>query len=173
MGEAWGVQYAVPRRGVPAAASFRRWIAAALAGVARGGGGTVRIVDEAESAALNEAYRGKRGPTNVLSFAFDPPPGRTNDYLGDLVICAPVVMREAQEQGKSPRAHFAHLSVHGILHLAGYDHLNEADAREMESREVAILAILGFADPYGDREEDEARHSPLSLNYRNAHVRQR
>ena len=173
MGEAWGVQYAVPRRGVPAAVSFHRWIAAALAGVARGGGGTVRIVDEAESAALNEAYRGKQGPTNVLSFAFDPPPGLTDDYLGDLVICAPVVLREAQEQGKSPRAHFAHLSVHGILHLAGYDHLDDADTMEMESREVAILAILGFSDPYGDREEDEARAPPLSINSRNTHVRQR
>ena len=172
MSEAWGVQYAVPRQGVPAAASFRRWIAAALAGVARGGGGTVRIVEEAESAALNEAYRGKRGPTNVLSFAFEAPPGLTDDYLGDLVICAPVVMREAQAQGKSTRAHFAHLSVHGILHLAGYDHLNEADAREMESREVAILAALGFEDPYGDR-EDEALDSPLLLTTRNTHVLQR
>ncbi|HXF08165.1 MAG TPA: rRNA maturation RNase YbeY [Candidatus Acidoferrales bacterium] len=172
MAEAWGVQYAVPRRGVPAAASFRRWIAAALAGVARSGAGTVRIVDEAESAALNEAYRGKRGPTNVLSFAFEAPPGLTDDYLGDLVVCAPVVMREAQAQGKSARAHFAHLAVHGILHLAGYDHLDEADAREMEAREVAILAILGFEDPYGDL-EDEALDPPLLLTTRNAHVRQR
>ena len=162
----------MPRRGVPAAASFRRWIAAALAGVARSGAGTVRIVDEAESAALNEACRGKRGPTNVLSFAFEAPPGLTDDYLGDLVICAPVVLREAQAQGKSPRAHFAHLSVHGILHLAGYDHLDEADAREMESREVAILAALGFEDPYGDR-EDEAQDPPLLLTTRNAHVLQR
>lgn len=173
MDEAWGVQYAVPRRGAPAAVSFRRWIAAALAGVARSGGGTVRIVDEAESAALNEAYRGKRGPTNVLSFACEAPPELTDDYLGDLVICAPVVMREAHEQGKSPRAHFAHLSVHGILHLAGYDHLDDADAREMESREVAVLAGLGFADPYGDREEDEARDLPLTLTTRNTHVLQR
>lgn len=173
MDEAWGVQYAVPRRGIPAAASFRRWIAAALAWVERRGGGTVRLVDESESAALNAAYRGKHGPTNVLSFAFEAPPGFTDDYLGDLVICAPVVMREAQEQGKSPRAHFAHLVVHGILHLAGYDHLNDADAREMESREVAILAILGFQDPYRDRDEDEARDGSLSLNTRNAHVLQR
>ena len=173
MGEAWGVQYAAPRRGVPAAGSFRGWIAAALAAVARSGSGTVRIVEEAESAALNEAYRGKRGPTNVLSFAFDAPPGLTDDYLGDLVICAPVVLREAQEQGKPARAHFAHLAVHGILHLAGYDHLDDADARDMESREVALLAILGFADPYGDREEDEARDRLLSLNSRNAHVLQR
>lgn len=173
MGEAWGVQYAAPRRGVPAAASFRRWIAAALAGVVRSGGGTVRVVDESESAALNEAYRGKRGPTNVLSFTFDPPPGWAVDYLGDLVICAPVVLREAQEQGKSARAHFAHLAVHGSLHLLGYDHQNAAEAQQMESCEIRIMNHLGFSDPYQDTDQSDSRLSLIHHDRQDVHVFQR
>jgi len=117
----------------------------------------VRIVDEAESEELNHAYRHKDSPTNVLSFPFEPPPGIPADeldgYLGDLVICAPVVAREAAEQGKTTDAHWAHLVIHGVLHLLGYDHQNDAEAAEMEGREREILARLGFPDPYSNNRD--------------------
>lgn len=145
-----GIQYAVGRRGIPAPASFRRWIQTSLDMLERTGALTLRVTDEAESAALNQAYRNKPGPTNVLSFPFDPPPGWSGNYLGDLVLCAPVVAREAQAQGKPSRAHWAHLSVHGSLHLLGYDHQDAADARRMEALEIRILRELGFDDPYQD-----------------------
>lgn len=108
----------------------------------------VRMVDEAESAELNGQYRSKVGPTNVLSFPFEAPPGMESDILGDLVVCAPVVEREAQEQGKSLNAHWAHMVVHGVLHLHGYDHIKENEAVIMESQEIAILSKLGFQNPY-------------------------
>lgn len=108
----------------------------------------IRIVDTEESAALNEKYRGKTGPTNVLSFPFAVPPGIPNRLLGDLVICAPVVEREAREQGKSAEAHWAHMVVHGMLHLQGYDHVEEREAEIMEAREVEILSRLGVENPY-------------------------
>ncbi len=110
----------------------------------------VRIVDEPESRQLNRDYRGKDRPTNVLSFPFEPPPGIPEEHLGDLVICAPVVFREAQEQQKQPEAHWAHMVVHGILHLQGFDHQNSEEAEEMESLERQILARLGYSDPYGE-----------------------
>jgi probable rRNA maturation factor len=108
----------------------------------------VRIVDEAESAALNDRYRGKPEPTNVLSFPCESPPGLALPHLGDLVICAPVVEREAREQGKPSEAHWAHMLVHGLLHLRGYDHQNEAEAETMEALESAILGQLGYPNPY-------------------------
>ena len=112
---------------------------------------SLRLVDEAESADLNQRYRGKAGPTNVLSFPFEPPPGiKGPRYLGDLVICVPVVVREAAEQGKATEAHWAHLVVHGVLHLLGYDHLDETEAQEMEALETRLLANLGFPPPYAD-----------------------
>ena len=108
-------------------------------------------MDEAESADFNQRYRDKMGPTNVLSFPFEPPlGGQGRRYLGDLVICAPLVAREAAEQGKSPEAHWAHLVVHGVLHLLGYDHLDEAEAQAMEALETAILGDLGYPPPYED-----------------------
>ncbi|HWO99279.1 MAG TPA: rRNA maturation RNase YbeY [Methylococcus sp.] len=112
----------------------------------------IRIVDADEGAALNERYRGKRGPTNVLSFPFAVPPGIPNRLLGDLVICAPVVEREAREQGKSAEAHWAHMVVHGMLHLQGYDHVEEREAEIMEAREVEILSKLGVENPYEVKE---------------------
>lgn len=142
------VQYAAPRRGVPSPQGFRRMVREALAGRRRRAEVVVRVVDEAESAALNEAYRGRRGPTNVLSFPFEAPPGASTGLLGDLVICAPVVAREAQEQGKPARAHWAHMVVHGVLHLLGYDHQTPVQAVEMEDLERDILARLGYPDPY-------------------------
>jgi probable rRNA maturation factor len=135
------VQRAVAARGVPAPARLRRWARAALG--RRGGELTVRVVGAAESRALNRRYRGKDKPTNVLSF-----PSQAPGVLGDLAICAAVVAREAREQGKRPDAHWAHMVVHGTLHLLGFDHIRPADAKVMEGRERAILARLSFPDPY-------------------------
>lgn len=109
---------------------------------------TVRFVDTEEGRSLNARYRGKHGATNVLSFPYTPPPL----LAGDLVICVPVVRREAAAQGKTALAHFAHLIVHGMLHLQGYDHDNENDAAEMETRERKIMARLGYPDPYAGSE---------------------
>lgn len=109
---------------------------------------TVRIVDETESAALNEEYRNKTGSTNVSSFPFECPDEVELNLLGDLVICAPVVEREATQQGKRSQAHWAHMLVHGVLHLLGYDHIEDQDAEKMEAREVEIMALLGFSNPY-------------------------
>ena len=134
---------------LPGRAAIRRWAAAALAD----GGGrpfalTVRIVDEAEGAALNEPYRRKPGATNVLSFGYEPAPGLEPGALGDIVICAPVVRREARAQGKAEAAHWAHMVVHGIMHLRGYDHVRQRDAAVMEAAESVIITRLGFPDPY-------------------------
>ena len=146
------VGYAVPRKGVPAAASFRRWAGAALAGRIREADLAIRIVDSPEGRALNRHYRGKDYATNVLSFPADLPeglpPGVRLPLLGDLVICAPVVAREAREQGKPLNAHYAHLTVHGVLHLLGWDHDNDVEADAMEQLEREILAGLGIEDPY-------------------------
>lgn len=144
------VQYAVPRRGVPAAVSIRRWVQAALPARSRQPlQVSVRVVDDAESESLNRAYRNKRRPTNVLSFpsGLDDPalPVRP---LGDLVICAPVVAREAAAQGKELKAHWAHMCVHGALHLQGYDHETGSEARAMEALEIRLMARLGYPNPY-------------------------
>ena len=109
---------------------------------------TVRLVDESESAALNETYRHKSNATNVLSFPFECPEEVALNLLGDLVICAPVVEREAKQQHKNSQAHWAHMLVHGVLHLLGYDHIEQADAEKMEAREIEILEDLGFPNPY-------------------------
>lgn len=134
----------------PGQAEVEGWVGAALAGRPTAGGEiTVRVVDESEGRELNRRFRGRDGATNVLAFPFEQPPGiEPLPYLGDLVLCAPVVFMEAREQGKSPQAHWAHLIVHGTLHLVGYDHAEEAEALRMEAEERRILARLGFADPY-------------------------
>lgn len=144
------VGYALPRQGLPAAVSLRRWVAAALAGARRRKPAelSIRVVDADEGRALNRHYRGKDYATNVLSFAAELPPGIDLPLLGDLVICAPVVAREAAEQGKPERNHWAHLTVHGVLHLLGHDHIADADAERMEALERRILAKLGMPDPY-------------------------
>jgi len=142
------VQRVSRARGLPGTASITDWARAALAGSGPGTAEvTVRLVDEAESADLNKRYRGKRGATNVLSFTYDLAPGKAG-LAGDLVICAPVVLREAAQQNKRPRAHWAHMLVHGILHLRGYDHVHNADAQIMEASEIRILKRIGFPDPY-------------------------
>lgn len=141
------VQYACNRDGLPLRADFVRWARAALDG---GGEVTIRLVEPDEGQALNAEYRGKDYATNVLSFPYATEPV----VQGDLVICAPVVTSEAAEQGKTLEAHYAHLTVHGLLHLQGYDHeAGEDDALQMEDKERAILASLGFDDPYQDRKE--------------------
>ncbi len=109
---------------------------------------TVRVVDEQESQELNHDYRGKDKPTNVLSFPFEAPPGIDIDLLGDLVICKQVVEREAIEQNKPPISHWAHMVVHGCLHLLGYDHIEDQEAYEMESLETEIMKSMGYSDPY-------------------------
>jgi probable rRNA maturation factor len=141
------IQFATSSGDVPDRTRLKAW--AAAAGPA-GEPATVviRVVDEAESAELNAAFRHRQGPTNVLSFPFDAPPGIDEAYLGDVVICAPVVAREAAEQGKTAEAHWAHMVVHGLLHLQGFDHIEDADAVRMEAREKEILEKLGYNDPY-------------------------
>lgn len=133
----------------PTDEQFQNWIEAILAAEQKNDTElTVRIVDENESAALNEEYRNKTGSTNVLSFPFECPDEVELNLLGDLVICAPVVEREAKQQGKQSQAHWAHILVHGVLHLLGYNHIEEQDAEKMESREIHIMATLGFDNPY-------------------------
>lgn len=115
---------------------------------------TLRLVDAAEGAELNGRYRGKDRPTNVLSFPFEAPPGIPLNLLGDLVICIEVVAREAQEQQKSISAHWAHMVIHGMLHLQGYDHVASDEAAVMEGLETQILSALGFPAPYPDEETE-------------------
>lgn len=142
------VRYASDAR-APARPTIARWARAALADLGRSRAALgVRIVGRVESAALNRRYRGKTGPTNVLSFPFVAPPGTRTDVLGDLVICAPVVNYEARTMTTVRTAHWAHMIVHGILHLRGYDHTTERQAAIMERKEISILGRLGFPDPY-------------------------
>lgn len=134
--------------GLPTAQQIEQWATAAVQPQSDEVEMTVRIVDEAESHALNLNYRGKDRPTNVLSFPFECPDEVELPLLGDLVICRQVVEREAQEQEKPLMAHWAHMVVHGSLHLLGYDHIEDDEAEEMESLETQIMTGLGFADPY-------------------------
>lgn len=151
------VGYGVPRAGLPSAVSFRKWVSAALAGRIREADLAIRIVGTREGRALNRHYRGKDHATNVLSFPADIaegvklPKGVTMPLLGDLVLCAPVVAREAREQKKPLAAHYAHLTVHGALHLLGWDHEDDTEAECMERLEREILGELGIADPYLER----------------------
>jgi probable rRNA maturation factor len=145
------VQYVFRKGWLPSRILLGLWIYAAL-GRRRASSLVVRVVGNTESRTLNRSFREKDKPTNVLSFIYPAQDSEhaefDGDYLGDLVICAPVVAREAQEQGKTVEAHWAHMVVHGTLHLLGYDHENPADARRMERREIAILRCLGFDNPY-------------------------
>ena len=133
--------------GVPAAIDFLPWIDASLQQSYDSLEQTIRIVDKSESQALNAQYRGKKVPTNILSFPADVP-HIEYQCLGDLVICAPLVAAEAEQQHKSVKAHWAHLVVHGMLHLQGFDHESELDANKMEALEVEILSTLGYSNPY-------------------------
>ncbi len=135
------VQCATSARNVPPPARMRQWARAALGGDARV---TIRIVGRAEGRLLNRSYRNRDYATNVLTFVFrDRPP-----YEGDIALCAPVITREARAQRKTVAAHYAHMVVHGLLHLQGYDHETDADAGRMERREKTLLARFGYPDPY-------------------------
>ncbi|QIA62722.1 rRNA maturation RNase YbeY [Vibrio astriarenae] len=133
---------------LPSETLIQQWLDAAVTLFQPQAEVTIRIVDEQESHQLNHEYRGKDKPTNVLSFPFETPPGIELDLLGDLIICRQVVEREAQEQNKPLNAHWAHMVVHGSLHLLGYDHIEDDEADEMESLETEIMQKLGFEDPY-------------------------
>jgi probable rRNA maturation factor len=133
---------------VPASNEFERWTRETLKGLREQAELTIRIVDEAEIVELNGTYRNTRKATNVLAFPADLPPALELALLGDVVVCAPVVAAEAKAQAKPPRAHWAHIVVHGILHLLNYDHESDAEATVMMALETAILARLGYADPY-------------------------
>jgi probable rRNA maturation factor len=153
------VQFGTGKSGVPHASSLRQWALLALEKPSsrtspnssrRNAARTlcVRVIGAAESRKLNRVWRNKDKPTNVLSFPGGNAESAVDVWLGDLAICAPVVAREAREQGKALRAHWAHMVIHGVLHLLGYDHLRASDARTMEALEVKLLARLGFANPY-------------------------
>ena len=142
------LQLASDAADLPSEAQFQQWVTTALRGTRDEAQLTIRIVDDEEGAELNETYRGKQGPTNVLSFPFEAPPGVEIPLLGDIVICAPKVAREAAEQGKPLQAHWAHLTIHGTLHLLGYDHIEAEEAEQMEALETELLAALGYANPY-------------------------
>lgn len=146
------IAYAVPRAGLPAAVSFRKWVASALDGRIREADLAIRIVGNEEGRALNRHYRGKDQATNVLSFPAELPEGFPQGVrlplLGDILLCAPVIAREAREQRKPLAAHYAHMTVHGALHLLGWDHDDTTEADCMERLEREILAALGMNDPY-------------------------
>ena len=144
------VEYACPRLGLPAAVSFRKWVAAALKGRIREADLALRIVGTKEGRALNRHYRGRDYATNVLSFPAELPEGVRLPLLGDIVLCAPVVAREAKEQKKPLAAHYAHLTVHGTLHLLGWNHEDPREAECMEQLERTILADMGIEDPYAE-----------------------
>lgn len=134
--------------GQPDQEHIQRWVDAALEGFNQDTEIVVRIVDEQESAELNEQYRHKQGPTNILSFPFEIPEGIELNLLGDLVVCAPVLEKEALEQHKALIDHWAHIIVHGVLHLLGYDHIDAKEAELMENKEITILSKLNIKNPY-------------------------
>ena len=132
---------------LPSSDDFKQWASAALRDTQKTSV-VIRLVDSDESRRLNSDYRGVDKPTNVLSFPFEAPAEIADEFLGDMIICAPVVEQEARQQNKPLQAHWAHMVTHGLLHLQGYDHQNDQQAEEMERLEVEILATLGFPDPY-------------------------
>lgn len=142
------IQYASQARDLPREADLRYWAGLALMEADRKSELVIRIVDEPEGRDLNRQYRERDYATNVLSFPFEAPPGLDLPILGDIVICAPVVAGEAVAQDKAVLAHWAHIVIHGALHLLGYDHIENAEAERMEKLETALLAKLGYPDPY-------------------------
>lgn len=142
------IQIATESSDYPSEQQFQGWVDTVLADRNQDSEVVIRLVDTAESAELNQQYRHKTGPTNILSFPFEVPPGIDMDLLGDLVICAPLIAEEARQQHKQPSHHWAHITIHGILHLLGYDHMAEAEAEEMEALEIKFLKLLNIANPY-------------------------
>ncbi len=142
------LQKACANATLPTDQQFQFWVEHALAGTQQSYELCIRLVDLEESQSLNKSYRGKDKPTNVLSFPFEAPPQITMDLLGDLVICVPVVEQEAAQQHKTLTAHWAHMVIHGCLHLLGYDHEQDKEAIIMEELERTAMHRLGFPDPY-------------------------
>lgn len=142
------LQYAVTKIALPKEAQFQSWAKAIETPANDSQVATIRIVSEQEMSALNKQYRQKDGPTNVLSFPVELHDEVNVPFIGDVVICAPIVINEARQQGKIEESHWAHMTVHGILHLQGYDHIDEAEAVQMESLEIKIMQKLGFNNPY-------------------------
>ena len=155
------IQKACASEDSPDEDSIKRWVSAAIRDERDECELSIRIVDEQESADFNQRYRGKSGATNVLSFPFDAVTPEPLPILGDLVICAPVLVREAAEQQKTITAHWAHIVIHGVLHLLGYDHIEDQDAEQMESLETEIMLILDFPPPY--RILDESSDDPIEV----------
>ena len=144
------IQYATDLNGLPKKKQIKNWVTRALKNHAREAEITIRIVDESEGKQLNEKWRKTTGATNVLSFPYNEA-NENNNIQGDIILCAPVIIREATEQGKTTESHWAHMIVHGTLHLLGYDHINKADAEKMETLEIKILKKLDIPDPYLSR----------------------
>jgi probable rRNA maturation factor len=142
------IQMASASEEAPDPQSIERWIGAAIGDQRESTELSIRIVDAEEGQALNEQFRGSTGATNVLSFPFENESPKPLPLIGDIVICAPVVAKEAREQNKALNAHWAHMIIHGVLHLLGYDHQNENEANLMESLETEIMQGLGFPPPY-------------------------
>jgi len=142
------IQVATTTTALPSSAQFQVWVDAALQGQALDSELLIRLVDGDESAALNQQYRHKAGPTNILSFPFEAPPGIELAMLGDLVMCVPVIVQEALQQAKPVEHHWAHITVHGVLHLLGYDHIDDAEAEQMEALEIEILQQFNIPNPY-------------------------
>ncbi len=141
------VQYACTNKGLPDKNKFEQWAKTGIGSSLTDAEFTIRIVDEKEIKQLNNKWRGINKPTNVLSF----PAGENHivpDLLGDVIICAPQILKEASEQNKTPEAHWAHMVIHGVMHLLGYDHMNDDDAKKMESIEIEKLKLLSFPNPY-------------------------
>jgi probable rRNA maturation factor len=142
------LQIATQEKNIPSESLFKSWVKAALQGKKEKMEITIRLVDKPEIIELNKKYRHKKLPTNVLAFPFQAPPGIKIPILGDIVICAPIANKEAFEQKKSTKAHWAHLTTHAILHLLGHKHSTQKDAKKMETLEIKILKKLGFPNPY-------------------------
>ena len=142
------IQIACTVSETPSKNKLKKWACITLSEFLDTGEVTIRIVDTAESRQLNEHWRKVKGPTNVLSFNYGDNPAPVNNYIGDIVLCAPVIIKEAKEQKKNIQAHFAHLVIHGCLHLLGYEHKKKQDADEMETLEIELMHKLGYANPY-------------------------
>ena len=155
------IQKACASEDSPDEDSIKRWVSAAIRDERDECELSIRIVDEQESADFNQRYRGKSGATNVLSFPFDAVTPEPLPILGDLVICAPVLVREAAEQQKTITAHWARIVIHGVLHLLGYDHIEDQDAEQMECLETEIMLVLDFPPPY--RILDESSDDPIEV----------
>ncbi|QPK63762.1 rRNA maturation RNase YbeY [Methylomonas sp. LL1] len=142
------IQVATETSDYPSEQQFQHWVDTVLTDRSQDSEIVIRLVDEAESAELNQQYRHKQGPTNILSFPFEAPEGVELDLLGDLVICAPLIAQEASQQNKQTSHHWAHITLHGVLHLLGYDHIEDSEAEEMETLEIKLLNMLNIANPY-------------------------